>query len=80
MSGDVTLVEFFDYNCGFCKRALPDLSKLIDRESKLRVVLKELPILSKGSELAARVALAARKSGQVLGTPPRTLCSSRTSR
>jgi protein-disulfide isomerase len=63
-SGDVTIVEFFDYNCPYCKRALPDLSKLIDKDPKLRVVLKEFPILSKGSEQAARVALAARNQGK----------------
>lgn len=63
-NGDVTIVEFFDYNCPYCKRALPDLSKLIDRDPKLRVVLKEFPILNEGSEQAARVALAARNQGK----------------
>jgi protein-disulfide isomerase len=58
--GDVTLVEFFDYNCGFCKRALPDLLTLLKDDPKLRVVLKELPILGPGSLDAARVAVAVR--------------------
>ena len=43
-NGDVTVVEFFDYNCGFCRRALPDLVKLIDSDDKVKVVFKELPI------------------------------------
>jgi protein-disulfide isomerase len=58
--GDVTLVEFFDYNCGFCKRALPDLLALINDNPKLKIVLKELPILGPGSTEAARVAVAVR--------------------
>ena len=58
--GDVTLVEFFDYNCGFCKRALPDMLALIKDDPHLKVVLKELPILGPGSSEAARVAIAVR--------------------
>jgi len=58
--GDVTLVEFFDYNCGFCKRALPDMVDLIKGDPKLKVVLKEFPILGPGSLEAARVAVAVR--------------------
>ena len=61
---DVTVVEFFDYNCGFCKRGLTQLSKLIDEDKKVRVVFKELPILSQGSEEASRIALAAKKQGK----------------
>jgi protein-disulfide isomerase len=59
-NGDVTLVEFFDYNCGFCKRALPDLMAMIKDDPKLKVVLKEFPILGPGSIDAARVAVAVR--------------------
>jgi len=58
--GDVTLVEFFDYNCGFCKRALPDMVDLIKADPKLKVVLKEFPILGPASLEAARVAIAVR--------------------
>lgn len=58
--GDVTLVEFFDYSCGFCKRALPDLLALIKDDARLKVVLKEFPILGPGSTEAARVAVAVR--------------------
>ena len=62
--GDVTVVEFFDYNCGFCRRALPDLVKLIDNDDKVRVVFKELPIFGDESEGAAKAALAAGKQGK----------------
>jgi len=58
--GDVTMVEFFDYNCGFCKRALPDMVDLMKADPRLKVVLKEFPILSPGSLEAAKVAIAVR--------------------
>ena len=58
--GDVTLVEFFDYNCGYCKRALSDLLNLMKDDPKLRVVLKEFPVLGPGSVEAAQVAVAVR--------------------
>jgi protein-disulfide isomerase len=58
--GDVTLVEFFDYSCGFCKRALPDMLTLIKDDPNLKIVLKELPILGSGSAEAARIAIAVR--------------------
>jgi protein-disulfide isomerase len=59
-TGDVTLVEFFDYNCGYCKRALTDLLGLMKADPKLKVVLKEYPILGPDSVEAARVAVAVR--------------------
>lgn len=62
--GDVTVIEFFDYNCGYCRRALPDLVKLIKTDPKIRVVLKELPIFGGDSEQAARIALASIKQGK----------------
>lgn len=62
--GDITVVEFFDYNCGYCKHGLAEVQKLIAGDKNVRVVFKELPILSKGSEEAARAALAARKQGK----------------
>lgn len=55
-NGDVTLVEMFDYNCGYCRQALPDLAALLDSDKNLKVVLKEFPILSQGSVDAARIA------------------------
>jgi protein-disulfide isomerase len=62
--GDVTVVEFFDYNCGYCKKAFPDLASVIQKDQNVKVVLKEFPILSKGSEEAAKVALAAKMQGK----------------
>ncbi len=62
--GDITVVEFFDYNCGYCKRGFPDVAKLIQSDPKVRVVFRELPILSKGSEEASRVAIAANMQGK----------------
>ncbi|WP_108461308.1 DsbA family protein [Devosia naphthalenivorans] len=55
--GDVTLVEFFDYNCGYCRAALPDTAALLAEDPNLRIVLKEFPILSNESIDAARVAV-----------------------
>src|SRR4030088_139905 len=58
--GDVTFVEFFDYNCGYCKRAMADMLELMKTDSKLKVVLKEFPVLGPGSVEAAQVAVAVR--------------------
>jgi protein-disulfide isomerase len=58
--GDVTMVEFFDYNCGYCKRALTDMLDLMKNDPKLKVVLKEFPVLGQGSVEAAQVAVAVR--------------------
>jgi protein-disulfide isomerase len=58
--GDVTFVEFFDYNCGYCKRAMADMLDLMKSDPKLKVVLKEFPVLSQGSIEAAQVAVAVR--------------------
>jgi protein-disulfide isomerase len=58
--GDVTFVEFFDYNCGYCKRAMADMLDLLKSDPKLKVVLKEFPVLSEGSVDAAKVAVAVR--------------------
>ena len=63
-NGDITVVEFFDYNCGYCKRGLHDIIKLVEGDPNVRVVFKELPILSKGSEEASRIAIAAGKQGK----------------
>ena len=56
-AGDVTVVEFFDYLCTYCKRIVPAIQKLLNQDKKLRYVFKELPILSPDSRLAARAAL-----------------------
>jgi protein-disulfide isomerase len=59
-NGKIEVVEFFDYNCGFCKHALPDMIKLLDTDHDLKFVLKEFPVLGEGSVEAAHVAVAAR--------------------
>ncbi|MCO5129191.1 MAG: DsbA family protein [Xanthobacteraceae bacterium] len=58
--GDVSMVEFFDYNCGYCKHAMADMLALLKSDPKLRVVLKEFPVLGPGSVEAAQVAVAVR--------------------
>ena len=63
-NGDVTVIEFFDYNCGYCKKAFPDVAHLIDKDKKVKLIPKEFPILAKGSEEASRVALAAKAQGK----------------
>jgi len=62
--GKITLVEFFDYNCGYCKRSLPDLLKLVEENKDLRVVMKEWPILGPGSLYASKAAIASREQGK----------------
>ena len=62
--GSVTMVEFFDYNCGYCKRAFPDVVKMTETDAYLKLVMKEFPILGPGSVYAARAALASRKQGK----------------
>jgi len=61
--GDVTLVEFFDYSCGYCRAAAPTIERLMAEDKKLKVVYRELPILGEQSVQAARVALAAADNG-----------------
>jgi len=68
--GDVTLVEFFDYRCGYCKQVQQSVMTLIKEDPRLRVVLKELPVLGPDSVLASRAAIAALeqdKGGKYLG-------------
>lgn len=64
LQGDVTLVEFFDYNCPYCRQAAPILQQLQQADTGLRVVFKEFPILGPGSTFAARAALASQKQGK----------------
>jgi protein-disulfide isomerase len=61
--GDVTVVEFFDYNCPYCKAVKPMLRELLAGDPGIRFVYKELPILGEASRTAARVALAAARQG-----------------
>jgi protein-disulfide isomerase len=62
--GDVTIVEFFDYRCPYCKQVLPALQKLLKEDGKLRFVYKELPVLGPQSVAAAQAALAAQRQGK----------------
>lgn len=62
--GEVALVEFFDYNCGYCKRAIPEVEKLIESDKNLKVIIKEFPILGPGSIFAAKAAIASRLQGK----------------
>jgi protein-disulfide isomerase len=64
--GDVTVVEFFDYRCGYCQRMAATLTQLLAEDRNVRLVYKELPILGPESVLAARAALAARAQGKYL--------------
>ncbi|MBS7544428.1 DsbA family protein [Ancylobacter oerskovii] len=59
-AGDVTIVAFFDYNCGYCKGSAPTLARLLKTDGKIRLVYKDWPILAKSSVTAARLALAAK--------------------
>jgi protein-disulfide isomerase len=66
LSGNVTLVEFFDYRCGFCKRAAGAVTQLQQDDPRVRVVYKDLPILGEASEFAAKAALASKIQGKHL--------------
>jgi protein-disulfide isomerase len=61
---DVTIVEFFDYNCGYCRSAVADVDRLLKEDPKLRIVYREFPVLGPDSEVAARASLAAAKAGK----------------
>jgi protein-disulfide isomerase len=60
---DVTLVQFFDYNCGYCRTALPDIDRLLAEDKRLKIVYRELPILSEASDTAARASLGVAQAG-----------------
>ena len=62
--GDVVLVEFFDYACGFCRASNPDVDRLLREDPRLKVVWRELPVLGPDSEAAAQVSLAAARQGK----------------
>jgi protein-disulfide isomerase len=62
--GDVTIVEFFDYRCGYCRKVVKDVASLIKQDGNIRLVMKEFPILSVESEMAARAAVASAEQGK----------------
>ena len=64
--GDVTLVMFTDYSCGYCRASAPEIDRLLAEDPKLRVVWREIPVLGPQSEVAAHAALAAAKQGRYL--------------
>lgn len=64
--GDITVVEFFDYNCPWCKRALGELLKLTESDSNVKVILKEFPIFGENSTFTAKAAMASIKQGKYL--------------
>ena len=62
--GQITVVEFFDYNCGWCKKAVDEVNKLVKADPQVRIVFKELPIFGEASTLAAKAAMASVKQGK----------------
>lgn len=62
VDGSITVVEFFDYNCPYCRRAKPEVLKLLNNDKRVRYVFKEFPVLSETSVVAARIALAVWKT------------------
>ncbi len=64
--GDVTIVEFFDYHCGYCKRAHPTMQGVVKADSKIRIAYKQMPILTPNSRVAAAGALAAARQGKYM--------------
>ncbi len=62
--GDVTVVEYYDYNCGYCRASLPMVASLLQRDHNIRLVYRDLPILSDESRVAARASLAAAAQGK----------------
>lgn len=59
--GDITLVEFLDYRCGYCRRAFDEVEQLVELDGNIRLILKEYPILGEESEMASRFAIATRQ-------------------
>ncbi len=62
--GDVVVVEFFDYQCGYCKAVAPQLREAVAKDGRIKLVMKEFPILGPASHVASRVALAATRQGK----------------
>ena len=63
-AGDVTIIEFFDYNCHYCKQVFPEIKSLTETDKNLKVIFKDFPILGPTSEVAAKWALAAQAQGK----------------
>src|SRR5687768_16532442 len=63
-SAEIAIVEFFDYNCGYCRKDVTEVSKLLETDGNIKIIIKELPILGPNSTLAAKAALASAKQGK----------------
>lgn len=72
-NGDVVLVQFFDYACGYCRASLPDIDRLLRDDPKLKIVYREMPVLGPDSEAAARLSLSVASSNQNYGRFHRAL-------
>ncbi len=75
-NADVTLVEFFDYACGYCRASRPDIDRLLSEDKGIKIVYRELPILGQPSDDAARMSLAVAKLGRNYGAFHRALFAS----
>lgn len=64
--GDITIVEFYDYNCGYCKQVPNDLARLLEEDDNIRVIFKELPILAESSKYASVAVMASQKQGKFM--------------
>jgi protein-disulfide isomerase len=62
--GDISIVEYFDYNCPYCRKVAPEIRQVVQDDGKVRLVLKDWPILGEVSKIAARMALAAKYQGK----------------
>jgi len=62
--GDVSVVEYFDYNCGYCRASLPVIDQLVAADPNVRIVYREMPVLSEQSGVAARMSIAAARAGR----------------
>lgn len=71
--GDVVLVQFFDYACGYCRASLPDIDRLLREDPKLKIVYREMPVLGPDSEAAARLSLSVASTSQDYGRFHRAL-------
>ncbi len=61
LEGDITIVEFLDYRCGYCKKAFPEVERLVNTDGNIRLIVKEFPILGEESETASRFAIAVKQ-------------------
>ena len=76
--GDVTMIEFFDYQCGYCRAVFAPLMETVADDGGVRLVIKELPVLGEASVIAARAALAGASAGKVSAISPRAGGAART--